>query len=385
MGHVNGSTNSDLGQLIDALYDTALAVMDECAWCNVLPKLGHALDASAGSFMTHDLAAGDGALRHRFNIQTKYYDAYNDGLSALDPWMTSAALYEEGAVIACEDVLSERELKQTEFYKRYLQPQALLHHLCGVISCEGAEATVISFMRPAHAAHFGREERVALSRLLPHLKRTMKVRDEVVRDRHAHESLAEIIDHLPVAFIVVDHTGRVNFCNRVANDMFACGDGLRLRTEGVIATASSKNTADLRQLIADTAGAAPNGRDPTSGEHFIISRGPERLPLICVMYRVNGSGHHDDQIQAPAVALVIKDPLVDSGEGLTDFARAYKLTNAEARLVCLLTDGHGLFDAGHKLGITKNTARTHMRNIYSKVGTNRQADLVRLLGRFSVF
>ena len=385
MARVNGNANNGFGQLIDALYDTAIAVMDECAWCHVLPELCDAVDASAGGFLSHDLATRDGTLRHTFNIPSKYSEAYNDGLSAMDPWMTSAALYEEGAVVACEDVLSERDLAQTEFYKTYLQPQALMHHLCGVISCEGAEANLISLMRPAHAAHFGAKEKAMLARLLPHLKRTMRVRDEVVRDRHARENLVEIIDHLPVAFVVVDHTGHVNFCNRVANDMFASGDGLLLRTEGVVATASAKNTADLRQLIADTARAAPNGRDPSSGEHFIISRGPDRLPLICVMYRVNGSGANGGQAHGAAVAMVIKDPLVDSGDGLTDFACAYKLTNAESRLVGLLTDGHGLFDAGRKLGITKNTARTHMRNIYSKVGTNRQADLVRLLGRFSMF
>ena len=385
MARVNGNGNTSFGQLIDALYDTAIAVMDDCAWCNILPNLCGALDASAGGFLTHDLAAKDGALRHTFNIPSTYSEAYNDGLSALNPWMTSTALYEEGAVLACEDVLSERDLTQTEFYKTYLQPQALMHHLCGVISCEGAEASIISLMRPAHAAHFGREEKAALSRLLPHLKRTMRVRDEVVRDRHARDSLAEVIDHLPVAFVVVDYAGHVNFCNRVANDMFASGDGLRLRSEGVVATASAKNTADLRQMIADTADTARNGDGPNSGEHFIISRGPDRLPLICVMYRVNGTTSNGDQAQGAAVAMIVKDPLADSGDGLTDFACAYKLTNAEARLVRLLTDGNGLFDAGRKLGITKNTARTHMRNIYSKVGTNRQADLVRLLGRFSMF
>jgi DNA-binding CsgD family transcriptional regulator len=51
----------------------------------------------------------------------------------------------------------------------------------------------------------------------------------------------------------------------------------------------------------------------------------------------------------------------------------------------LLTGGQGLFEAAEKLGITKNTARTHMRNIYSKVGTHRQADLIRLFGQFSMF
>jgi DNA-binding CsgD family transcriptional regulator len=63
----------------------------------------------------------------------------------------------------------------------------------------------------------------------------------------------------------------------------------------------------------------------------------------------------------------------------------YGLTNAEARLLRFLSDGCGLLEAARELVITKNTARTHMRSIYAKVGTHRQSDLVRLLHRFTLF
>ena len=72
------------------------------------------------------------------------------------------------------------------------------------------------------------------------------------------------------------------------------------------------------------------------------------------------------------MALLVKDLRDESQSSAGDFAAAFGLTNAEARLVTVLGKGYALFEAAVRLGITKSTARTHMRNIYGKVGANRQ-------------
>jgi DNA-binding CsgD family transcriptional regulator len=385
MAQQNGHNGNAVDELIDAFYDTAIAETERCAWCNVLPKLCSALKASAGSFLVHDFSSQEGALRHEFNIGPEFRDAYSNGLSAKNPWMDSLTSYEEGAVVCGEEILADSDMVRTDFYSSYLAPQNLLHGLCGVITRDGRDAYLVNLLRPPEATAFDRKDKAVLTDLLPHLKRAVKVRDRVVRDRLARESLAEIMDFLPLAFLLVGRNGRVELQNRVAKEMIAGGDGLFVGAGGYMATATVKNTADLREFITETADAASKEICSLSGAHFIISRGADRLPLICVMYPVNGSRLNDEQGSAPAVAVLIKDPQVERFDGLPDFASAYDLTNAEARLIRLLTGGQGLFEAAEKLGITKNTARTHMRNIYSKVGTHRQADLIRLFGQFSMF
>ena len=84
------------------------------------------------------------------------------------------------------------------------------------------------------------------------------------------------------------------------------------------------------------------------------------------------------------MALLVKDPDGDNLDNFDSFADAYHLTAAEARLIGLLAGGRGLFQAAKELGITKNTARTHMRHIYSKVGAHRQADIIRLLAKLGM-
>ena len=57
----------------------------------------------------------------------------------------------------------------------------------------------------------------------------------------------------------------------------------------------------------------------------------------------------------------------------------FGLTPAEARLALHLVAGETLRSAEAKLSITYETARTHLKNIFSKTGTCRQAELVVVL------
>jgi len=54
----------------------------------------------------------------------------------------------------------------------------------------------------------------------------------------------------------------------------------------------------------------------------------------------------------------------------------FGLTPAEARLVLRLMSGDSLHSAAKALGIQYETVRTHLKSIFQKTGTRRQAELV---------
>ena len=51
----------------------------------------------------------------------------------------------------------------------------------------------------------------------------------------------------------------------------------------------------------------------------------------------------------------------------------YGFTNCESQLAALLARGTNLSDAAAQLGVSINTVKTHLRGIYEKMGTNKQA------------
>jgi DNA-binding CsgD family transcriptional regulator len=82
---------------------------------------------------------------------------------------------------------------------------------------------------------------------------------------------------------------------------------------------------------------------------------------------------------AASVAVFTKDPVqapLLPGEA---FARLYKLTGGELRVLLALAQGLGGKEAADMLGISEPTVRTHLQHMFSKTGTPRQADLLHLL------
>lgn len=373
--------NDGSDQLIGALYQT---VMGDHEWRDVLPRICEAFQASAGGIFVHDFSTGKGVLRHEFNVPSELQEAYNEKLSAQNPWLCTERCYHENTTSVGEEILPNRELLESIFYRDYLKPQNLFHRLCGVVARRGAETCYVSLLRSPQEGSFCEEDKSALCHLLPHMNRSLKLRKEIQRDRLERENLRELLNFLPIAYLLVDCFGRLHYHNLAAKRMFKRRDALISRG-GYLAAASKGDTTKLKRLIAATALGQENQEDESIGTHLVISRGSDYLPLICVLFPVQGTELYNGEQGNRKVAILAKD-LRDEGLYLhEDFTNAFRLTHAEARLVAILKQGHGLFDTAQQLGITKNTARTHMRHIYSKVGANRQADLARLLEKFNMF
>jgi DNA-binding CsgD family transcriptional regulator len=61
----------------------------------------------------------------------------------------------------------------------------------------------------------------------------------------------------------------------------------------------------------------------------------------------------------------------------------YQLSQSEAHLARYLTMTGSMTDTVEQLGITRNTAKTHMRRIFEKTGINTQLQLARLVHKLS--
>ena len=80
-----------------------------------------------------------------------------------------------------------------------------------------------------------------------------------------------------------------------------------------------------------------------------------------------------------AAAVFVNDGEHGSLPGAEAIAKLFGLNRSEARLALALAEGARIEDASHKLGITVSTARTYLKQAFSKTGTGRQAELVKLI------
>jgi DNA-binding CsgD family transcriptional regulator len=82
---------------------------------------------------------------------------------------------------------------------------------------------------------------------------------------------------------------------------------------------------------------------------------------------------------APAVVALIIDPEEQRATAPGLLEVLYGLTKKEAIVAAKLAEGKPIERLAEELGMRYETARTHLRRIFDKTGTTRQAALVTLL------
>jgi DNA-binding CsgD family transcriptional regulator len=81
----------------------------------------------------------------------------------------------------------------------------------------------------------------------------------------------------------------------------------------------------------------------------------------------------------PAAVIYIRDAVGKSLASEVVTKQLFNLTKAETALAMELANGLSLEEAAENLNIRRNTARAHLRSIFSKTGVRRQTELVRIL------
>jgi DNA-binding CsgD family transcriptional regulator len=251
-----------------------------------------------------------------------------------------------------------------------------------MVARDGLDVELVALLRAKEMRPFTEQDKKRLLRLLPHLRQAWDLRKTQNADRTERDALLNILDRIPTTCMLVDHGARIRFVNEWAEGLLARRNGLIVRAKYVTA-ATSRESGRLRRMIAGLAVGAGSAT-PGLGEMFVVSRPSERAPIL-----LSGLCRRRRAVDRPGqadglVALLTKDPEGENFASLDSFAAVYHLTQAERRLIGLLARGRGLFEAAGGLGVTRNTARTQIRHIYSKIGTHGQTDIIRLLAKLDM-
>ena len=190
------------------------------------------------------------------------------------------------------------------------------------------------------------------------------------------EVAVSVLNLVPRGVIVTDEGCRILFLNRAAERILFEHDGLSFQHNLVVASFSEEARA-LKKLVSDAVRSALIG-GVSRWATITISRPSLQRPheIVVVGLKVKGLLHPPT---ATVAAMLIGQQDVEAPTVEHMIADLYDLTAAESRLATMLMRGTNLTQVASDLGITRETARTHLKNIFAKTGTNRQSELVRLL------
>jgi DNA-binding CsgD family transcriptional regulator len=196
------------------------------------------------------------------------------------------------------------------------------------------------------------------------------------------DALVDAVDFLPLGIILVDGLGKVVFTNRFAADILASGNGIGLTPEHHLAATRPMEAAALKALIDRTVrSGGDRDLEPTGALQLSRSSRSRPLSVIVAPLRHRAEGPAEGR---PGAAVMCGDPDRDPGTPQDMLASLYGLTPCEATLALELLCGRTLERAAARLSISMNTARTHLKHVFRKTGTNRQSDFLRLVFRSPV-
>lgn len=374
--------------LVDQIYAAAL---DPMAWAPAMDRLATLQRSTTAILVTPATPPVDGgfAIAHGVGEQ----EAQEWGRYApLDPWTEAGmrrGLMRNGTVVLGHDLVPDSELLLSTFYKEFLSRYGHRHLCTGVVfgldETSGQVPVVCSLHRSERDKPFGAEQ-VRVHRLVVnHLSRAIgtsqRLRDAELRLAASLQAL----DRLHGAVLLLGQRGEVLFANQAALRLLQKGDGLALHRGnpltdrlGLLKGAAAGDTRAIEREIAHTLQF-----DPTKAEHF--SHG-------LTVQKPSGTGHLVLRMaplsrQSDVTAALMDAGAVvfvsDTGARLTLDAsllqRLFGITPAECRLAEALLEGSGLVAAARRLSISENTAHSHLKRLFEKTDTHRQAELVRLL------
>ena len=358
-------------ELVGRVYDAAL---DPAAWPEALNRLADATGATLASLGTANFATGEFdavASRHDPELLRRYVE---DNWARQNLHWQRSGSAPVGQVFTAETFVPRDEFVGTAHDHEWGAPQGMENAFGVNLQVEGANSAVASVHRPFRLCEFSEHETRVFAALLPHMQRAEQLQHRLAALEIQRASSAAGFHRLRDGVVIVDSNFGIMFANRSAEELLADGDGLILDHDG-IAAGTPGDTAALRGLVA----GRTNGNGlPGAGGRCTLGRRNGRTPLSVLAVPIRGEVAWIVP-RRPAAVLFVTDPDRDGRASTEALRRRYGLTRAEAAFLGEIVKGDGLQAAADRLGVSLATARTHLRHVFEKTGTQRQAELVGLM------
>jgi DNA-binding CsgD family transcriptional regulator len=372
---LHGEPKVDLELLLYRIHASSDANGD---WSDVLALLRDRLDGRLATLSRHHFTSGQGAIVCEFPENPRFRTEYPQYASR-NPWFLSSEEFTPGRVMTGDELLSNKDLVKTDFYRGLLKPHGLFHCLSGVAVRRGQLVYCVSVHRGQDEAAYGEREKSGLRAVLAHLSLALENRWSLRQSGDLTKVMMGVVDRHPHPSLLVDADGRIVHCNRSAIALSVPRSGLCIEG-GRLATATAIDRTALREAIRDVArAAASDAADATRA--VTLSVPGARHPSVVSVHAAGRVFQAETGEIDELVLVTARNPDFEHDLHTCSFVKQFGLSPAQARVGVMIISGHSLADTARKLHVSDNTARSHLKQIFQKTNTHGQMELVHLHAR----
>jgi DNA-binding CsgD family transcriptional regulator/PAS domain-containing protein len=366
-----------LSALIGDIYDAAF---DPASWPDVLHQVAGFVGGSGGALFAQDTVSQMGNSYYDVGVDPHYRESYFNTYIKFNPMNAACAILDIGDVISNSSVVPHTEFLETRFYKEWVQPQGWIDNVVGAIERSPTSTALVTVFRHQRDGLADEGARQRLRLLVPHLRRAVVIGKVIDYQKAETATLADTLDGLAAGAFLVDAAARIVRVNAAGYAMLGAGELFRA-INGRLVAIEPQAERTLADIVATAAsGGAAIGikgiavpLTTNSGQDYVA----HVLPLTSGARRKAGTSY------AAVAAIFVHKAALDVHSPLELLARRFRLTPSELQVLLAVVEVGGAPKVAETLGIAENTVKTHLRRLFEKTGTTRQAELVKLVAAFS--
>jgi DNA-binding CsgD family transcriptional regulator len=320
-----------------------------------LTELVRATGSSGGLVGRHDYHTGASSLIASVGMPDC---AYLRAAGFEVPWLRFRQYFQAaGLVWRGGDMMGRAQLHRTAFYRHVMEPIRADGTLHATIAVHGTRLDHVLLMHPSRADDYTADD-------------IEVCRDYVSGGEWVEAGLFSVFEDRGIGVAIVDAAAEVLAATRTFEEFVS-----RLNDAPAASSRRSAGRGGPVVLPPAIVNKLVEGGCPST--HVLQAKQGEAR--FACDFRLIAPKRARRLAPAPLIAIVVSD--LDATPHLDEavLRSAFGLSPAEARVSALVGRGDRLEDAASVLGVRPNTVRTHLKRIFEKTATHRQAELVKVL------
>jgi DNA-binding CsgD family transcriptional regulator len=368
-------------KLISALTnDIYGAILDKSRWLDVLRQATQFVGAQAGVlFWRSEVSGAADPVCYSFGIESRYAESYMECYAKLDPLMLAMSSREMGDVASATDLVPHNVFVESRFYKDWVIPQGWVRSVHVNLAESPTSFVYLSFWSDGAGGSEGWPAMDRLHLLASHLRRAVLVRELV--DRHAAEAatLGDTLDGIGPGIFFVNADAHILEAN--ANGRAMLEQGTLVRAHGGRLVPADR---DAEQDLAEIFCRFESGNPTSIVQPSVLLSARAGEPFVAhVLPLIEGTRRRTGNAYTAVAAVFVQKASFDLPSSREVIAKSYKLTPTEMRVLLAIVEVGGVPKVSEAMGISASTVKTHLRRLFAKTGTDRQADLVKLVAAYA--
>ncbi len=375
-----GISQETFSALVGAIYDCAL---EPDHWHDTLAEIAQELGFCNAVMDLVSLPEGKPMLNIAYNMSPENLEriaAYAGDIIKVWGGLGYLMSFDMREPQVISHLQTPEKIQSSAYAQEWAWPQGVFDCMMIGLVRDNSMIATVGFGRHEDQGEIQPTEIDAARLLIPHLQRSIATNRLFDVKSAVAASFEATLNALTSAVILVDEHLRVVYANRVAEELVGGGSALRLANGCVQATSPTL----MHSLQKATAMAARNDLEigrRSFGIHLgLHNENPAILHVLPLRFGKLRSGLIPDAVAALFIATAVAPPR-QQHEAM---ASLFDLTPAETKVLSVVGSGKSQSQAAASLSLGNETVKYHLRHIFSKTGTRRQAELVHLLSSLTI-